>query len=55
MRAYVLADGLYTWLVPAILAPVLWLGAKVTLWASPKFLAAGRIASVAAKDGKPNA
>ncbi len=50
--AYVLADGLYTWLVPAILAPVLWLGAKVTLWASPKFLAAGRIASVAAKDGK---
>jgi NTE family protein len=47
---YVLADWLYTWLVPTVAAPFLWLGTKVTLWASPKFLAEGRIAKLATKD-----
>jgi predicted acylesterase/phospholipase RssA len=49
--AYVLADGLYTWLLPILAAPFLWIGAKVTLWSSPRFLAAGRIEKVTAKDG----
>jgi NTE family protein len=48
---YALADGVYTWLGPILAAPFLWLGSKVTLWASPRFLRAGRIENVAAADG----
>jgi NTE family protein len=47
---YDVADWLYTWLLPTVAAPFLWLSSKATLWASPKFLAEGRIAKVAAKN-----
>jgi NTE family protein len=46
-----LADGLYTWLLPVLAAPLLWLSCRITLWASRRFLARGRIADVAAADG----
>jgi len=48
---YALADGLYTWLLPMLAAPFLWLGARTMLWLSPRFLDEGRIAKVAAADG----
>jgi NTE family protein len=47
----VLADGLYTWLLPILAAPFLWLSCRITLWANPRFLARGRIADAAAGDG----
>jgi NTE family protein len=46
---YTFADWLYTWLLPTLAAAPLWLSSQVTLWASPKFLAAGRIAKLPRK------
>ena len=48
---YDVSDKLYTWLLPALMAPVLWFAAKVMLGSSKAFLKEGRIAKVAAKDG----
>jgi NTE family protein len=48
---YTLADAIYTMLLPIVAAPFLWIGGKMTLWTSRRFLAAGRIAKVAAEDG----
>jgi predicted acylesterase/phospholipase RssA len=47
---YRLADGLYTWLLPAALAPFLWVSARIVLLANPAFLTAGRIDAVVADD-----
>ena len=47
--AYAVADWIYTWFAPTLLAPILWLSSKVTIWASRKFLAKGRIRDLAAK------
>jgi NTE family protein len=47
---YRIADALYTWLLPAALAPLLWVSAKIVLLANPAFLAAGRIDAVVAED-----
>jgi hypothetical protein len=40
---YKVADFLFTWLMPALLAPVFWVAARAMLWLNPRFLAAGRI------------
>jgi NTE family protein len=43
---YWLADRLYTYLVPVLMTPFLWIGAKVILATNGAFLAAGRIERV---------
>ena len=38
-----LAEWLYTWLVPVLMAPLLYLAARVMLWLNGLFLRAGRL------------
>jgi hypothetical protein len=46
---YAVADAIYTWFVPVLVAPLLWLGSVATLWTSKRFLAEGRIEKLRSK------
>jgi predicted acylesterase/phospholipase RssA len=52
---YAVSNWLFTWVTPALMAPLFWVAARTMLWLNPFFLRRGRLTAVFGAEAAPGA